>query len=438
MQAPSSASVAGSKSQLGGTTAENSPVTASEAGLTTDEIVGLVAHTPLHAQSTLAGEGGGGLRGGLLSSVNNRSTSLHKTRGSESVRALDLTSLQAAAKSRRVSVQELREARWMHGGDGNWSARNHHSIYGIDEENLGRIHLALHRDQNTLRVAVLQCERLKRMDKVGQNDVYVEATVGTVIQRTPTVREGGAAPKWPGWDLDSLGTTFPQGDGHVMQFEGVDKAEVWPCPLMRFWCCQAVASWWPAPSDENLLQTVACLSFVIFCERGKGHSNSCACIGCTAQKLTIRCFDEDFGSSDDLIGATKIDLSIHPYVETRWMDVDWFMLQHEIDVRFKSFGLLVACYREVEPGKASNFTLCEQETPEHRWTIDPRKTWREVWDLVQAAVLFYVAIIVPYRIGFDIQLSCVLNLVPSPAGKCFQCLKWEEENRVHGGGARGI
>jgi hypothetical protein len=41
----------------------------------------------------------------------------------------------------------------------------------------------------------------------------------------------------------------------------------------------------------------------------------------------------------------------------------------------------------------------------YKWTIDPRRTWREVWDLVQAAVLFYVAIIVPYRIGFDVQLK---------------------------------
>jgi hypothetical protein len=271
---------------------------------------------------------------------------LHKMRGSaqqQKVGALDLRRV-TSKRSAEKSAAELREERWVQGGGGNWSARNHHSIYGIDEDNLGKVQLAMHRDGGTLRVAVLQCARLKRMDRIDHNDVYVTASVGQVTQRTPTVKEGGEAPRWPGWDVQSLGEGFPAGDGHVMQFDGTENAEVSSAvserpALPRGRAFRGLISRVRLRRRRQLrLFDSACLCDCCTHRRSSpyGCANTVALtrahLGYLVQLLTLHCYDEDFGSADDLIGATQIDLKIHPYVATQWTDVDWFTLKHELQV----------------------------------------------------------------------------------------------------------
>ena len=56
-----------------------------------------------------------------------------------------------------------------------------------------------------LRVSVIECDNLKKMDIIGKNDVYVMCTVdGETPRRTSTIEGGGASPLWDG----GAGETF--------------------------------------------------------------------------------------------------------------------------------------------------------------------------------------------------------------------------------------
>lgn len=43
-------------------------------------------------------------------------------------------------------------------------------------------------------------------------------------------------------------------------------------------------------------------------------------------------------------------------------------------------------------------------TRRHWWVVEPNCTFRKVWDIVQAVALFYVAVVVPVRVGFEIPV----------------------------------
>ncbi len=75
-----------------------------------------------------------------------------------------------------------------------------------------------------LHATVLECRGLKKMDTFGKNDVYVRlhAHGAKSSERTTTVEEGGAAPKW--------GTETTPGEGLDLQLSGRPPAlgiEVW-------------------------------------------------------------------------------------------------------------------------------------------------------------------------------------------------------------------
>ena len=74
-----------------------------------------------------------------------------------------------------------------------------------------------------LHVTILECRKLKNMDLIGRNDVYVVLNVGNETKQTSIIHEGGAAPSWNGGNGESFvftgGSEVPAGTVSVDVFD---------------------------------------------------------------------------------------------------------------------------------------------------------------------------------------------------------------------------
>ena len=74
-----------------------------------------------------------------------------------------------------------------------------------------------------LRVTVLECRNLRKMDLVGDNDVYVAIHVDGEVLKTPVIDGGGAAPRWNGGSGQELVFTPRLGDPQSMLVQCFDQ-----------------------------------------------------------------------------------------------------------------------------------------------------------------------------------------------------------------------
>jgi hypothetical protein len=135
----------------------------------------------------------------------------------------------------------------------------------------GKVKLRMSRVGTTLRIFVQEAAQLKDMDAWGRNDVYVIGSVNGITQRTVTVEDAGAHPRWNVRPMDDYA------EGVELRFEKVERVDT----------------------------------------------------------LYIRVFDEDFGgtSSDDQIGMVNIDVKkIESQQGPDWQSEKWWVCREETEL----------------------------------------------------------------------------------------------------------
>lgn len=82
---------------------------------------------------------------------------------------------------------------------------------------------------------------------------------------------------------------------------------------------------------------------------------------------------------------------------------------HQINEQFlQTYGIQVKGYdkHEVEEAQAEGAVMFDSSTARRNHnTINPENRFRMTWNIVQSVILMYVAVVVPFRIGFDIVLE---------------------------------
>jgi len=74
-----------------------------------------------------------------------------------------------------------------------------------------------------LRVTVLECKDLPKMDRIGQNDVFLAVHVDGEVLKTSVAEDGGKAPRWNSGAGDTLLFTPRGGDPETLLVRAFDK-----------------------------------------------------------------------------------------------------------------------------------------------------------------------------------------------------------------------
>lgn len=82
---------------------------------------------------------------------------------------------------------------------------------------------------------------------------------------------------------------------------------------------------------------------------------------------------------------------------------------HQINEQFlQTYGVQVNGYdkHDVEDAQAKGTEMFDSSTARRNHnTINPENRFRMTWNIVQSLILMYVAVVVPFRIGFDVTLT---------------------------------